>query len=448
MERKLTAKDIVIYKEKYQLKTYINKTWGSIETFAIEMDLEISTLKNYLRGKIKIPHTFKGKLYRLFGIVYDDIVLTPTKQLDQFISTLEGNSSYDTDINSLIVYEEIKLACLDYKYLSGVSKINYLTGSNYLNRGELGVAFQYYERAIELASSANESNKELLIKTLYEVANKAYKQQNIELANKYFRRAKILLYSCQSIDHMIQYKFYYYYGLHLLHLKDYEYAIEMFEECMKLPLGPREKATAVNCIGLTYKKQGNLKKAIELYRNSIDEIGNENNSTKSSFYNNLAEALRIEGAFDEAVRCIEQAFELFGDHDDMDKKFNLYHTYSIINRDIGEYDKNIDKLIEGIGTSVFSADRNYIIQAIELLISLSSHKNEVVYLRRVQQLIIDLIQQSNKEASHEYISKLKSCLGDIALKIQQEKEDKHEENFSINSHTIDSNVINIDSFRR
>lgn len=343
------------------------------------------------------------------------------KEIKEFIDSLTANENNYIEQNDIAIYENVKKICTSFKYYEGTGKILVLIGNYHFKKGAVDLAFDFYREAIEILHTKTD-NFDLLLKLITETAFKAYKQQNLPLANSYFNDGRHLM-ECHnlSISEMTQYFYFYYRGIYLLQIESYNESHDSFTYASNITNDPRSKSSAINLIGLIYKKQGNYEKAIEYYKESISIIDNHYNPTKSSFYNNLAEVLRLSGKLDEATYCVERAFELLGDTFSLERQFNLYDTYARINLAKGQYDKNIDRLIEYLSKNNLDINKLYIIQTIKLLIEIADINNNKSGLVRIKRIILDLMATNSGEVNSDFLSNLEECLGDITQKINYDK---------------------------
>lgn len=415
---KLTSSDIIIFNEKQQIKQTLMREYGSLEAAADKLGLYCDTLQNYLRGSIKLPDKFKAKLCLTLNKGYDEIVISPEQQIMSYIDRIINNPILYDSQNDLDTFERIKNLCTDLKFNEGIGKTYYVIGRLYYRFANIDLAFKYFNDAIEVLE-LNENNCNVLIEIISKIAFQAYEQQNMNLACKYFDKAEFLILKHKkNINDNSLRVFYYYKSIYLRELKEFEESRGYLQKAAELSNTPRNKASAICLIGLAYKLQGNFEKTIEFYNQALEVIGDYYNPTKSSIYNNMAEAYRTFGKLDEASYYIEKAFEYLGDFNDEARRINFFHTYACINADKGEDYKSFEKLMSYISNNKdYTIKKNYIIQAINLLIKFAEMRNDQIEFNNIKQVIISLIKEYDNEMNAEFLHNLKACLGDITLKI-------------------------------
>jgi tetratricopeptide (TPR) repeat protein len=414
---KLTSSDIIIFNEKQQIKQTLLKEYGSLEAAADKLGLYCDTLQNYLRGSIKLPDKFKAKLCLTLNKGYDEIVISPEQQIMSYISSIVDYPYLYDSHNDLETFEKIRNICVELKFYDGIGKAYFIIGTLYYKLGNIDLAFKYYNDAIEILE-LNSKSYNVLIEVTSRIAFQAYKQQNISFAGSYFDKAELQMSKYkENIDYKSLFYFYYYKGVYLQELKELDLSRDYLYKASELAANSRWKAATVCLIGLSYKRQGEYKKAIEIYNESLSMVGDGNYPTKSSICNNIAEAYRAYGKLDEASYYIDKAFEYLGDTNDEARRINFFHTYACINVDKGEYTKNFENLISYITqNNNYIIDKEYIIQAITLLTKLAEMRNDQVEFNKIKEVIISLIKEYDNDMNTMFLHNLKACLGDIVLK--------------------------------
>ncbi len=360
---------------------------------------------------------------------YDEIALSPENQIKRYIENIDENNELYNALSDLEIYEKLNDMCSNMKLQNLSSKLHVVWGDFYTRMGSIERAYKYYSEAVEILDTKL-TDYNLLLEALYRFSFVAYRQQNITLASKYFIRAEDIYNRYKNeIENKYIYFFHYYYGIHLITQGQYVKAREKFKSAGSVSFNERSKSAVISNIGVTYKKQGDLEKAIELYREAIDVIENSYDITKISLYNNLAEAYRAYGELDKAMECINIAFELAKSNESnkttplYSRLMHLYDTYININLDLKIYNNNLNKLKEClINMENHNIDKYFVIEHIYALIKLSDKRNDVEELDQISKLIIYLIKKYDNEINIEFQHNLKACLGDIML-IKEEREE-------------------------
>lgn len=404
---KLNLKNIKIKSPGKQIKEAILDEFESIDEFAELVDLYPSSLKRYLRSN-KVPNSFKVKVVNELSKGYDEIVLSETEQLRSFVEDILDNIDLYKDENDIKILIKLKDSCLERNMTSEIAKMNRNISMYYYNKNDMSFAIEY----MRLAISGIENNDNFLVSCMSLLGLMYFIRHNYSKAKEVLEETEPFLVKIK--DNKIL--FYYYYRRGVLYSCMYEKEIDklelskhMFIKALNFAKEKFELGFSIMNIGAIYRKQNIPEKAIRYYHKSLENFDDDFN--KSVVYNNLADAYKIIGSYEEASHYIKQAFEYLGDKN-IAKSFIYYQTYVQIKMLKGESKEIIEKLKELLGKiDDFLVYREIVITGINTIIDYGKVYENTTVLEELDNLIVKL----REECDEEYDKELKACSWDIRI---------------------------------
>tara|TARA_B100000965_G_C19359474_1_gene655345 strand:+ start:40 stop:675 length:636 start_codon:yes stop_codon:yes gene_type:complete len=186
-------------------------------------------------------------------------------------------------------------------------------------------------------------------------------------------------------------------------------AKRMFIRALKFAKEKLELGRTIMNIGLVYRRQNLVEKAIRYYNKALEIFDEDFN--KSVVYNNLAHAYKTIGNYEEASYYIKKAFNCLGD-EDIAKSFIYYQTYVQIKMLKGESKEIIEKLKELLAKiDDFFIYREIVIKGINTIVDYG----KIYENTKVLEELDDLIEKLREEADWKYDKELKACSWDIRI---------------------------------
>lgn len=410
---KLTLYDIKIITPGNQVKELIIKSFGSIEAFAKQIEIDVEKVNQYLKKQNLGPKLFKSKLQEIFK--EDFIILSENEQIQIMVRKAYDNIEKYTQHEDFFILNDLKQLCIGNKLLLEASKMYRNIAKHYFYNNNISYAISYISKAIENLKSKLKSQKnikkyviewksELSLFYYYQCDYKSAKINNIEIDE--------LIDSDIKLDYKIMYLHYYRCGIVDNQINNYAVAEIMFRKSIEYAKSNNDIGDAYTSIGISLRRRGKIDKAIEFYKKALQVHDNDLN--KSITYNNLADLYKNINDYDEALKNIKLAFDHI-DNDNVLEQFIFYQTYSQIQILKGKYDDVISKLYELImKIENITLYKQTIIDGIKTLIDYCIKTNNFDMMKHIQEFTIKLITETPQKYEN-YLYRLYAFLGEIRL---------------------------------
>ncbi len=418
---KLKANDTQILTEGQQLEKAILAKYPSISKseavaeFSKLADRSPSSIDRYTRSRSIESKSFKIRAAKLLGYDFADIFLTEKEQIAKYIEVIKANISEYTAAEDIQLFMTLKDICFDGGYTSLLAEIYWCIAMHYKNLSKANIAAEYIKHAIFLYEGFNNPENKLKVISLKSELGLLYLLDgDYKPAIAIFRELLADEEGLKILDAQGMFLIYYRLGICLLDLGEYSQSRKYLEKAFYHTDNNADKGNALKNIGLTYKEQGQYKKAFEYYNEALKYYESTNNRKISIVLNNKAMLFREQGNLEDALKNIELAMEVVEGEKDDGLKYNYLHTHTLIKIDMGEAVEALDTLLKATErASEAILYKKNIHLGIKTLIDYAINNFQIDLIDRIQKMLIQLVRK-HKNANDTDL-RLKAFLGDILI---------------------------------
>jgi len=342
-----------------------------------------------------------------------DINEADNEKLKALVEYVSKNIRRFAGEKSIDILRLLKSRCNEKGLIVELVKLYRATGMYYLFRNNIMFAVDKLNLAINTAGEIG--RKDLVAAYNSDIGLVYFYQHENKKAEMQYEYVEKLLPDIPELDKYILYLHYYRYGLLHSVLHEYELALETLEKALSYAEEKADIGYTLMNIGVSYKKQLNLNKALEYYNKALDTFEGRDYFSKSIVYNNLAELYKVTGSYGKAQEHINRAFEYLGNKD-ASKLFNYFATYTEIAVLLREPEKALDKFLEMLlSIENYAVYKSLIIEGIDSLTTVGAENGKM--LKKLENAVVKLIKYTSVE-NREYKNELENCLSNIRQYIQ------------------------------
>jgi tetratricopeptide (TPR) repeat protein len=414
---KLTLEDIKILHPGEQIKRAILNKYGSLEEFAKDINMELSSVNVYCHCKPYGTQRFGYKLTKALDKSYNEIVLDEKGQINRNINTVWDDESQRARKLDIEVLKSLKEMCIRYNFTDELSKVHRLFSIYYRNINRISVAIDYIKTAIELIEKRKNND---LLTTYYIDLIKLYsKNDESEKVVPLFSIVENLINS-EDIAPKLKFKYFYRLGLFNIN-KDVQYAKELYKKALTHAKEKYEVGAALSCIGLACSRLGEYTKALEYYYSAINNYDSDDKIRICHAYNNLAITYHYLSDNIMAENSIDLAFK-YCDSEDADTYFMLLCTLAKIKctRDSVEIFNNMISFLSTSDKMLKNKENK--INAINEILALLNKDKDIIRLIQLLDTVENLIDEYRNQHDYsntEHEGRLIKCYGEISLIINK-----------------------------
>ncbi len=396
---KLKIDDVKLKAPGKQVEEMLIDRFGSIKSFAREIEMHPRTIRQYLKEKRVGSDGFRVKLTNIFDKGISEIIVSEEEQLKEIVENVYDNIREYKDEEDMEVLKAVKKLCIENELNLQSLKMqrNIAMAYFYRNEADRGIGF--------MESTINRINiREYLIKWKSELGLMYFYQCKYKKSKELFDEVEELLTKVTKIDDRTLFLHYYRYGILKSNMGSHYSAQKLFEKSLDYAKTSVERGNAMMNMGLSFKSQKKYKKDIEYHNKAL--ICFKNNLSKSSIIlNNLADTYNLLGEYDRALYYIKLALN-YVDEEDFEKSFVYYQTYAQILMCKGEFKEAIYKLLELIdkaqGEFVY---RKFIIEGINTIVECGKRSNDKDILKEIEEVILKVIDKINEDGIIQLLPK-------------------------------------------
>lgn len=419
MKNKIGIQDIIFLDEGTQVKMLIESKYGSLKKFYEQVkpdNLSLKAIRNYCSYAKVSSYTFKVMLVGLFEMGWDEIVLTPTQQLHNYVFDIFHNILiYDTE-SDLKLFEHLLELCIQNDMKNETAFMYRNIAKNYCYRDYFDKTLEYYNKAIELIDNRFYNT---LIMLHVEMAEYFHIDRNVLESERHFRIAEN--YSMRAdVNNYAKYTYYYRRGMVYNSVGQHQKAREYFNIALQFSETNTEVISETGAvllaIGSSYKREKKYEEAKDHYFKSLFYFKEQDLRGIGSAFNNIADIYCKLNDYQSAIHYIGKAIDLLSKEDISSMLLYCAHTKAeamlMLGDDTGCYDffemlKKAD--IINVGRTHFKHCINCMIDTL----------NDSALLTKLEEVILLLIHNSNNET---YIEELYSCIGRLSIKRKKKGE--------------------------
>lgn len=348
-----------------------------------------------------------GDINSLFGS-YDNFEL-----IQKYVDTITDDIKTYSDDRDLELLTRLLMLCTQSELIVDAAKMHRNIGMHFFYNNMPHKAIQYLKKAISTIKKSKVKDPNLLVSTTSELGLVYFYNFEYENAKvSYLKAFKMISLFKDLINYDIVHHLYYRLGILYTYLGKYEQAIQTLETAGDYAIKPEDKGDTILNIGVAYKKQGYLDKALKLYTQALRCYSPDQLIKKSGILNNIADLYIRKGEYDKALKVIKLAFRYL-EAKDMQRFFVYFATYSDIKIHQGKSREDLDKLLELLSAvKDFFIFKCFVIEGFKVVGSLNPIDTEKIsdFLNRINKLIDD-ISMNDKN----YKKELKQCLNELCL---------------------------------
>jgi len=354
------------------------------------------------------------------GLLFDGTRLTEREineanieKLTAIVEYVSRNIKKFTGEKDVDILRLIKSRCEDKRLTVEKIKMHRATGMYYFYRNNIMFAMDKLNLAVNAAEEIG--RKDLVAACSSDLGLVYFYEHKHQSAEREYKRAEGLIQGIPELDKYMLHCHYYRYGILHRTLHEYELAEHAFEKALSYAEGKVEIGLTLMNIGINYKVQMNLNKAMEYYNKALDTFEENDYYNKSTIYNNLAELYKVAGSYDKALEHINRAFEYLDNKDAFDLfiYFTTYTEIAVLQR---EPEKALDKFLEMLlHIEDFTVYKKLVITSIDSLVTLGAEDGKM--LKKLEAVVLKLIKDTSAE-NYEYKNELERCLRNIRLYMQ------------------------------
>jgi len=358
------------------------------------------------------------------GLTELDINEADNEKLKALVEYVSRNIIRLTGKKDIDILRLLKNRCDNKGLIVEMVKLYRTTGMYYLFRNNMMFAEDKLKLAINKAGEIG--RKDLVAACISDLGLIYFFEHKNKKAEMQYEYVEKLLQDIPDLDKYILHLHYYRCGLLYSTLHEYELAGDALEKALSYAEEKADIGYTLMNIGVNYKIQMNLSKALEYYNRALDTFEGNDYYSKSMIYNNLAELYKVAGRYDKALKHIERAFEYLGNKDAA-RLFTYFTTYTEIVVLLGELEKALDKfLVMLLKVEDFAVHKSYITKNIDFLATAGAEN--VKMLEKLEAVVLKLIKYTSAEM-REYKKELERCLEDIRQYMQDANESNEKGGF-------------------
>jgi len=337
----------------------------------------------------------------------DEANIEKLKAIVEYVSKNIKKYSGEKDIDILRL---IKNRCNDKGLKGEMIKMYRATGMYYFYRNNIMFAMDKLNLAINAAEETG--RKDLVAACASDLGLVYFYEHKHQSAEREYKRAEGLIQGIPDLDKYMLYLHYHRYGILHSRLHRFELAEYSFKKALSYAEDKIDIGLTLMDIGINYKRQMNLNKAMEYYNKALDTFEESDYLNKSIVYNNLAELYKVAGSYDKAKEHINRAFDYL-DNKEASELFIYFTTYTEITALLGEPEKALDKFMEMLfKIEDYSVYKSLIIEGIDSLATIGAENGKM--LEKLETVVVKLIKDTSAE-NREYKKELERCLRNIYL---------------------------------
>lgn len=359
--------------EGSQLKSIILDKY-ELNEFAELVGLYPQSLGNYLKRSKINSKSFKKKISSIFETEYSMLIEIWDEQIKKTVYNIRENIiRYDKKEDNELFKELLKVT-REYERYYIIALSCYARYKQ--NIGECDQAINIMKISIRIASQSEYADLELY--NSFDLSFMFYQRGNYCKAYNCLinKKTNKLLSICEKMryDYSL-YKHYYFKGILLKNLDKYDKSREEFKRAKKYTNEESQLSKIYINIGITYKLQQRYDIAIKNYEKALKY---SNKETEYAIYNNIAEALMMEGKELRAKINILTAIEKMPQNTPGLMKLEVYDIYfKILSKNSEE--TVIEKIKETLNKEYID-NKSLIIRIIRNIINCCKTNKNMVYL--------------------------------------------------------------------
>lgn len=420
MYKKLTIDDIKIKTEGTLVREAIIRKFGSIKNFHASCDssLSLKSIKTYCTFDNIKSETFKCMVTNKLNMSWDDIAMSPAKQVRRFIDEIFFNITSYRDEEDIFIFNKINGMC-EVSTDKALMLRNY--AKYFYSKNNIDKTIELYKQAI---STLDTWEINVLVVLMCELADYYYMQRKIRESERLFCKAQDYVDKGQLSKTAI-YIYNFRRGVVLSNDGDLEEAMKHFllalENASFKTETMSEIGAACMAIGSTYMRLKEYGKAKEYYYRSLLEFHENDVNGRTTILNNLADLYCKLNDYKSAAEHIEKALNILDENCITSRYIFLCETHAEIMLKIGTSEPCI-RYFNVLKNTINSAiDKKVIKDSISRMIYVIDNKS---LLNQLELAICYLIEHSDNDIFKE---ELLSCIGKIYLKINGKETILHDE---------------------
>ncbi|MFZ5353227.1 MAG: tetratricopeptide repeat protein [Bacillota bacterium] len=403
---KLLDKDVIIKEKRQQVMDAILSQFESIEKF--EQYTNIKNINSYLAAEKTSDSEFFDELeYNIIHALrytYDELFIPVDCQVISLVDKIYYNiKEYDSP-QDIMIFDKLKKLCIEHNV--SLCKMYFIFGMYYYQTGNADMAYEYLSKSVKTPCE----DYNLIIEANSLLGYLLFSAKEFNKARFYYQQAEEIILSKKGIRNKLLFQHYYRKGTLENSVAGYDIALKSFFKAMEYASDVWSLGSTIMNIGLVYKRQNLLQKALEYFFDSLKIFDKNDKNSIGMVYNNIAEALRLAGVLNCALEYVYLALECYDDDNCPDRLVSLDTFYKI--KVAMNHELDMDKLIGLIADlGKYSSNGRFIGDAIQNVMEYGIRNGDKRILIKLKTSLKKLIRNFKNEC--EYKHKLKSYLCDV-----------------------------------